>query len=108
MYKIKGFIHLHDTSRSGYAVSQLMEALGIRNAARDSSREQVIIDCCPEEFNERAVVSALRSLAVFTAKGRVCVTRSSEENAKEESQWRYVFDMRKKVFERVNYPPLRC
>ena len=102
MYKIKGYIDLHDASRSEYAVSQLMEALGIRNAARDGSREQVVIDCCQEEFNERAVVSALRLLAVFTAKGRVCVTRSSEENTEEDSRWRYVFDTRKRVFERMN------
>ena len=102
MYKIKGSIDLHDTARSGYAVSQLMKALGISDTARDSSEKQVIIDCCPEEFSEKAVVSALRSLAVFTARGRICVTRTSEEDTGEDSQWRYVFDTRKKVFERMN------
>lgn len=95
MYKIKGFIHLHDTSRSRYAVSQLMEALGIGNAARDGSREQVIIDCRPEDCYdlifiscndgfkaaEEEVLEALNRAARYVLRGNVDIDTVSDDGA---------------------------
>lgn len=103
MYKVRGNIILRDTVRSGYAVSKLIRALGLERLDEDIEK-YLSIDCHPEEFDEKAVLSALDDIAIFACGGCVYVTEPDvqEEGVEGGNTWRYTYDVRKESFVRMN------